>query len=291
MKRLLAISALCIIPSCQFALCYVDTSSRIEHVLRDGESETAHYKLIEAKVNKDEILAIYHEDAAPRYYLPVRMKVATSPLPVFYYDCTRGTRAPKRHYETLTEVREVYVPLRVTSQEVCEKLKSFGVDTIPYGRRKFLSTAGYERHLQSEPLSVFGGTQKRIPIPHLSRLLGDDISVVAMFYYGEESLPVAGLVQLTNIVVDIPASVAGTVLALLYENSLGHLFHSDLVTREPSDSDAVDDKDRESKASVSPQDSQALSSLQIKKVQAIFVEIGGGDKELDFDYLQNPYVN
>ncbi len=243
MKGLLAISALCTIPSCQFALCYVDTSSRIEHVLRDGESETAHYKTIEAEVNKDEIIAIYHEDAAPRYYLPVRMKVATSPLAVFNYTCTRTTRAPKRDYETLTEVREVYVPLRVTSEEVCEKLKAFGVDTKPYGRRKFLSTAGYERHLQSEPLSVFGGTQKRIPIPHLSRLLGDDISVVAMFYYGEETLPVAGLVQLTNIVVDIPASVTGTVLAVLYENSLGHLFHSELITREPSDSDAVDDQD------------------------------------------------
>ncbi len=213
--RHLLLPALCLmgLSSCLTGYLVLDSSTRLEAALRDGEAKSAHFET-RWQLEKPELIEVAYANDQRAFYMPIIVEAdyelsslleyrrGAIPLSPTAWESgkKKGSIPPRRMYVSLSP----HLLKRVGA------LKLAPASIIAWGNHACLA----------EEFPVQGmRVVRRVSAPDLKKIKQNDLDLGA--YYTPASLATQALVGTTWVLVDIPASAFMSSFTMLYENTFG----------------------------------------------------------------------
>ncbi len=233
MKHLLpslsAASLACLLlSSCKFYSLTASTSHYLDAALNGGAAQHADYTVHEWSLSSSEIIELTNKKGDTLYFLPIEMsaKVTLHPF-IIYSHLTVKTMETKWDSGEMKlskplDPKKLYIPLQLKEHSRAQRLLR------PYGiHREGLQLSkepNLRSYLQKSAKLPARWQMRRIPIPHLEQMIRRDLILHGRYYATGNSLLVKTLSGAALYCIDVPLGITASVLASLYESTLGHAF-------------------------------------------------------------------
>ncbi len=208
-----------LLPSCRPFFVEFNSAERVESALRGGESESAFYSISSWESIKDEVLEIQHKDSSITYMVPLRMSVKSQTkawITVHEFfardwdigECDQQELPAKTLYCTLYNSGANNPILAYRDEKVLKKLGIKRQNTTkPQNWSSWEVSFPADRPIPSEYTVL-----RRIHVPQLQEKLQGIYTPWPENYYSSGNLAVQTLSLGSFIVLDIPISVAATLV-------------------------------------------------------------------------------
>ncbi len=223
-----SLACLLLLPSCKFYSLTASTSHYLEAALSGGEAKHADYCVHEWSLSSSEIIELTNKKGDTLYFLPIEMSTKVTLYPFITYSHltvkamnTKWDSGEMKLSKPL-DSKKLYIPLQLKDHSQAERsLRPYGIHREGLQLSKEPNLRSYLQKSAKLPARC---QMRRIPIPHLEQMIRRDLILHGRYYATGNSLLVKTLSGAALYCIDVPLAITASVLASLYESTLGHTF-------------------------------------------------------------------